>query len=72
MIPPSNMEISPTTSSPSLYSRTGHNQFSPRNQMINSSKKLQILSETNDIYHNHIGKNNNINKQVNIRDKIVN
>ncbi|WWD10140.1 hypothetical protein V865_008274 [Kwoniella europaea PYCC6329] len=43
------VEVSPTASSPSLYSRVGHSnspQIHARTQMIKTSRKLQVLSES--------------------------
>ncbi|OCF54134.1 hypothetical protein L486_08329 [Kwoniella mangroviensis CBS 10435] len=43
------VEVSPTASSPSLYSRVGHSnspQIYARSQMIKTSRKLQVLSES--------------------------
>ncbi|WVQ70082.1 uncharacterized protein L199_008307 [Kwoniella botswanensis] len=52
LIAPSGMgivEVSPTASSPSLYSRVGHSnspQIHARTQMIKTSRKLQVLSQS--------------------------
>ncbi|WVW83091.1 hypothetical protein I302_105109 [Kwoniella bestiolae CBS 10118] len=44
LIPPRGMvEVSPTASSPSLYSRVGHSN-SPQQQMLKTSRKLQVMS----------------------------